>query len=253
LNPRDVETRQKGLAYDDNLTLSVHTGARHVSIVDNVTHQMTVTSDGKVVHTMPGSLGSGDYPTYRGTNWVCPYSTAGGGGHRSPGLPRHAKTRSSSDAPPTRHAIPAARSAYARIMPASRSRRARAAQRRKRRLNRVEHDLTEEQWTALKAAWVGCAYCGAVDVPLQRDCVLAISRGGRYTLDNIVPACRSCNASKCNHEVTAWLRRRRFDERGFLARTAGIKADLQRQFAANASATAEPAVTADHPTSTRSC
>jgi len=24
---------------------------------------------------------------------------------------------------------------------------------------------------------------------LQRDCVLALSRGGRYTLDNIVPAC----------------------------------------------------------------
>ena len=47
---------------------------------------------------------------------------------------------------------------------------------------------------------------------------MAISRGGRYTLDNVVPACASCNASKCNDEVTGWLRRKRLDERAFLER-----------------------------------
>jgi 5-methylcytosine-specific restriction endonuclease McrA len=104
----------------------------------------------------------------------------------------------------------------------------------------AEHDLSEEQWAALQRAWVGCAYCGAVDRPLQRDCVLAISRGGRYTLGNIVPACGSCNASKCNDEVTAWLRRRRLDERTFLTRHVGIMAELQRQFAVNTSASAHP-------------
>ena len=97
-------------------------------------------------------------------------------------------------------------------------RKARAARRRKRRMDRVEHDLSDEQWSELKSAWGGCAYCGATDKPLQRDCVLALSRGGRYTLDNIVPACRSCNTSKCNDEVTSWLRRRRLDERAFLLR-----------------------------------
>ena len=61
------------------------------------------------------------------------------------------------------------------------------------------------------------------DRPLQRDCVLALSRGGRYTLDNIVPACRSCNASKCNAEVTGWMRRKRFDERSFLLRHLEIR------------------------------
>lgn len=83
---------------------------------------------------------------------------------------------------------------------------------------RVEHDLSDAQWAALKTAWGGCAYCGATDGPLQRDCVLAISRGGRYTLDNVAPACRACNASKCNDEVTGWLRRKRYDERAFLTR-----------------------------------
>ena len=93
-------------------------------------------------------------------------------------------------------------------------------------MGRVEHDLTTEEWEALKAAWGGCAYCGAGDRPLQRDCVLAISRGGRYTLDNVVPACRACNASKCNDEVTTWMRRRRYDERSFLLRHLEVRAAL---------------------------
>ena len=116
--------------------------------------------------------------------------------------------------------------AYARGMPVNRTRKARAARRRKRRMERVEHDLSEDQWVALQEAWGGCAYCGATDRPLQRDCVLAISRGGRYTLPNIAPACGPCNTSKCNEEVTAWLRRRRFDERAFLLRHLEIQTAL---------------------------
>ena len=83
------------------------------------------------------------------------------------------------------------------------------------------HDLTEAEWTALVDAWGGCAYCGA-DGPLQKDCMLPISRGGRYTVSNVVPACGSCNASKCNTEVTTWLRRKKLDESGFLVRQAAI-------------------------------
>ena len=115
-------------------------------------------------------------------------------------------------------------------MAVDRSRRARAARKRKRRMDRVDHDLSDEQWAALRAAWGGCAYCGAGDRPLQRDCVLALSRGGRYTLANIVPACRSCNTSKCNDEVTGWLRRKRLDEKAFLLRHHEINAALAREF-----------------------
>ncbi len=116
-------------------------------------------------------------------------------------------------------------------MAATTTRKARYARRRKRRMDQVEHDLSPEQWAALKDAWGGCAYCGAADKPLQRDCVQAISRGGRYTLDNIAPACASCNASKCNDEVTGWLRRKRLDERAFLQRHVEIQAALAQQFA----------------------
>lgn len=115
-------------------------------------------------------------------------------------------------------------------MAVKRSRKAKAARRRKRRMDRVEHDLSDEQWTAIQTAWGGCAYCGATDESLQRDCVLPLSRGGRYTLDNIAPACRSCNASKCNDEVTNWLRRKRLDERAFLLRHLEINTALALRF-----------------------
>jgi 5-methylcytosine-specific restriction endonuclease McrA len=114
-------------------------------------------------------------------------------------------------------------------MPRGGSRKVRAARRRKRRMDRVEHDLSDEQWAALTAAWGGCAYCGASEL-LQRDCVLPLSRGGRYTLANVVPACRSCNTSKCNGEVTTWMRRKRFDERAFLERHVEITATLVVRF-----------------------
>ena len=39
---------------------------------------------------------------------------------------------------------------------------------------------------------------------------MPISRGGRYTLENVVPACASCNASKHNSEVTGWMREQGF-------------------------------------------
>lgn len=102
------------------------------------------------------------------------------------------------------------------------ARAARYSRRRRRRIAAKVHDLTESQWAALRAAWGGCAYCGSAGTPLQKDCVLPISRGGRYVLANVVPCCRSCNTSKCNAEVTSWMRRKKFDERRFLLRQAEI-------------------------------
>ena len=73
----------------------------------------------------------------------------------------------------------------------------------------AEHDLSNGQWAARQVAWGGCAYFGAAGKALQRDCV-------RWTLDNIVAACGTCNTSKCNDKVTGWLRRKRLNERSFL-------------------------------------
>ena len=109
--------------------------------------------------------------------------------------------------------------------------RARYAKRRQRRLARVVNDLTDEQWIEILDAWGACAYCGGQGPALQRDCVMPISRGGRYTVENVVPACASCNASKHNSEVTGWMRRKKLDERAFLLRHAtflhGLRAAAQ--------------------------
>ncbi|RDH78219.1 HNH endonuclease [Mycolicibacterium moriokaense] len=106
------------------------------------------------------------------------------------------------------------------------ARAARYARRRRRRIAAKVQDLSDAQWAALKSAWGGCAYCGVTGKPLQKDCVLAISRGGRYELANVVPCCRSCNTSKCNTEVTSWMRRKKLDEGRFLVRLAEINQSL---------------------------
>ncbi|MDF2696207.1 MAG: hypothetical protein K0S65_4590 [Labilithrix sp.] len=107
------------------------------------------------------------------------------------------------------------------------TRKARAARRRTRRVAASGSDLTAAEWFRILDAWSACAYCGADGAALQKDCVLPISRGGRYTLENVVPACRSCNASKSNEEVTSWMRRRRLDEPRFLVRWAEIMMGLR--------------------------
>jgi hypothetical protein len=45
-------------------------------------------------------------------------------------------------------------------------------------------------------------------------------------VDNVVPACAACNTSKCNDEVTGWMRRKRLDERKFLTRYIEIRSAL---------------------------
>lgn len=98
------------------------------------------------------------------------------------------------------------------------------------------HNLTEAQWSALMEVWSGCAYCGVASGQLQKDCMLPVSRGGRYTLLNVVPARGRCNASKCNTEVTVWMRRKKLDERAFLVRQAEVASAVAREEAAPAHA-----------------
>lgn len=54
------------LAYNDNLTLDFYIGARNIAVVNNITHHMTVTSDGKQKFDVPVSLGANSTPTRHG-------------------------------------------------------------------------------------------------------------------------------------------------------------------------------------------
>lgn len=58
--------------------------------------------------------------------------------------------------------------------------------------------LTEEEWNRCKRFFRHrCSYCGK-KVPLTQDHFFALSKGGLYAKDNILPACKSCNSSKYN-------------------------------------------------------
>jgi lipoprotein-anchoring transpeptidase ErfK/SrfK len=59
-----------GLAFDDSLTLSLNTGAAHVSRVDGANERMVVTADGRQVKVLKVSLGKASTPTYLGTKVV---------------------------------------------------------------------------------------------------------------------------------------------------------------------------------------
>lgn len=77
---------------------------------------------------------------------------------------------------------------------------------RSRKLNAPVIDLTVEEWTQiLKAYEYRCAYCGQEEEKLQQDHVIPLSRGGSHTASNIVPACKSCNASKNDRTVEEWI------------------------------------------------
>jgi len=64
--------------------------------------------------------------------------------------------------------------------------------------------LTVEQWRAIKESFGNkCAYCGK-EKPLEQEHFHPLSKGGEYTHNNIIPACKSCNSSKCDKLFDEW-------------------------------------------------
>jgi lipoprotein-anchoring transpeptidase ErfK/SrfK len=58
------------LAYDDSLTLDFYIGPKNIAVVDDATHRITVTSDGKKKFDFPVSLGANETPTRRGVKVI---------------------------------------------------------------------------------------------------------------------------------------------------------------------------------------
>jgi len=76
-------------------------------------------------------------------------------------------------------------------------------------------DLTTQQWTDRIEEFDGkCAYCSIVLLTLgdyhhphylTMDHIVALLKEGQHTKINVVPACLSCNQSKCNKDVWEWM------------------------------------------------
>ena len=66
---------------------------------------------------------------------------------------------------------------------------------------------TTAQWLEKVAALSGrCVYCGRSDLPLARDHVVPVVRGGTNYIENIVPACGSCNSKKHDRTLAEFMR-----------------------------------------------
>lgn len=67
---------------------------------------------------------------------------------------------------------------------------------RRARLRGEPQPITAAEWQGVLALYRHrCAYCGSQG-PLEQDHVEPVRRGGRHVVQNVVPACRSCNARK---------------------------------------------------------
>ena len=70
--------------------------------------------------------------------------------------------------------------------------------------------LTDEEWRLTKKYFgYRCAYCGA-KVKLEKDHLIALSKKGKTSLENIIPACRSCNARKNAQSFEKWYKQQPF-------------------------------------------
>ena len=52
-----------------------------------------------------------------------------------------------------------------------------------------------------------CAYCGIQTEQLEKDHVIPFAKGGRATVNNILPACKRCNTAKNNKNIYNWYTR----------------------------------------------
>jgi len=76
------------------------------------------------------------------------------------------------------------------------------AAKRRARVAGVSHTLTRSEWArTLEYFGHRCAYCRKPSKRLAQDHVIAISRGGGHTEENVVPCCKSCNSKKHNKPV----------------------------------------------------
>lgn len=67
-----------------------------------------------------------------------------------------------------------------------------------KREKRKARDLRQSQWWKRRCSKGVCHYCGQATKPkdLTMDHVVPISRGGKSTKGNVVPACKACNNKK---------------------------------------------------------
>lgn len=83
------------------------------------------------------------------------------------------------------------------------------AERRRAAKQTLAAQVTVGDWERLLARHGHkCAYCGCSGVQLTQDHIVPLSKGGRHSIGNLLPACQSCNSSKGSRLLIQWRRKR---------------------------------------------
>jgi 5-methylcytosine-specific restriction endonuclease McrA len=87
---------------------------------------------------------------------------------------------------------------------------------RKHQLDRLamkmnsDGSYTIEQWNNLVMFYDGhCLCCARIDLPLEKDHVVPLSKGGSNSIENLQPLCKPCNSSKRDKTIDyrpGWVR-----------------------------------------------
>ena len=81
-----------------------------------------------------------------------------------------------------------------------------AQKRRSNLRRRAEGGITEEVRQFILDSYSSkCVYCGE-EGKMEIDHIIPVSKGGTNHIDNLAPACRSCNASKNDRLLEEWVR-----------------------------------------------
>ena len=74
----------------------------------------------------------------------------------------------------------------------------------------LERTFTLEQWNACKEYFEHkCAYCGT-EKKLTQEHFIPVTKGGGYTIKNIIPVCKLCNSRKRNIDFFKWYPEQEF-------------------------------------------
>lgn len=75
-----------------------------------------------------------------------------------------------------------------------------------RKRNAPGAGVTAAQWRTILAGSLGlCVYCNGRSAKLTMEHVEPLANGGAHDVDNTAAACESCNYSKQNKSLLAWL------------------------------------------------
>lgn len=80
--------------------------------------------------------------------------------------------------------------------------------RRALEMNAEGNGVTIQEWEEIKKDYnYLCAYCNQKKT-LEMDHIVPLSKGGKHDVDNVVPACKSCNSSKTASSLLIFLYQR---------------------------------------------